>query len=57
MVVEEESAGNVERNEDINAVVFVRCKNKEDPKAVAEPCKCMKEKDSSRGVLRDEEVE
>ena len=57
MVVKEESARDVERYEDINAVVFVGGQDKEDSKAIAEPSECVEEEDSPAGVFSDEEVE
>ena len=57
VVVKEESAGDVESYEDINAVVFVSGQDKEDSKAIAEPSEGVEEEDSSTGVFSDEEVE
>ena len=56
VVVEEESASDVESNEDINAVVLVSGQDEEDSKAVAEPSECVEEEDSSTGVFSNEEV-
>ena len=57
MVVEEESASDVECDEDIDAVMLVRRQDEEDAEAVAEPGESMEEKDPATGVLCDEEVE
>ena len=57
VVVKEESAGDIESYEDINAVVLVSGQDEKDSKAVAEPSECVEEEDSSTGVFSDEEVE
>ena len=57
MVVKEEPARDVERYEDINAVMLVSGQDEEDSEAIAEPSECVEEEDSPTGVFRDEEVE
>ena len=57
MIVEEESAGDVEGNKDVDAVVFVRRQDEEDAKAVEQPCEGVEEVDSAACVLSDEEVQ
>ena len=57
VVVQEESASDVECYEYINAVVFVCGQDKEDSKAIAEPGEGVEEEDSPAGVFSDEEVE
>ena len=57
VVVEEESAGDVEGHKHINAVVLMSCKDEEDTKAVAEPGEGVEEIYPPRSVLCDEEVE
>ena len=57
VVVEEESAGDIKRNKDVDAVVLMGSQDKEDPEAVAQPSKGVEEEDAPGGVLRDEEVE
>ena len=57
VVVKEESASDVECYEDINAVVFVCCQDKEDSKTIAEPSEGVEEEDPPAGVFSDEEVE
>ena len=57
MVVKEEPARDVERYEDINAVMLVSGQDEEDPKAIAEPGEGVEEEDPSTGVFRYEEVE
>ena len=57
MIVEEESACDVESNEHVNTVVFMSGEDKEDPKAVTKPSEGVEEEDPPGGVLGDEEVE
>ena len=57
MVVEEQSACNIEGNEHVDTVVFMCREDKEDSKTVTQPGKRMEEDNSARRVLRDEEVE
>ena len=57
MVVEEQPAGDVERNEHVDAVVLVGSEDEEDSEAVAQPREGVKEEDPSGGVLGYEEVE
>ena len=57
MVVEEESAGDVEGDEDVNAVVLMGGKDEEDAEAVEQPGKRVQEVDPTTRVLRDEEVQ
>jgi len=57
MIVQEESARNVESDEHVDAVMFVSSKDEEDTEAVAEPGECVEEIDSSTRVLGDKEVQ
>ena len=57
MVVEEESAGDVEGDEDVDAVVLMGGEDEEDAEAVEQPGKRVQEVDPTTRVLRDEEVE
>ena len=57
MVVEEESAGDVEGDEDVDAVVLMGGEDKEDAEAVEQPGKRVQEVDPTTRVLRDEEVQ
>ena len=57
MIIEEESAGDVEGNEHIDAVVLMSSEDEEDSKAVTQPGKCVKEDNSARSVLGYEEVQ
>ena len=57
VIVEEEPAGDIEGNEDINTVVLMGSENEEDTKTVAEPSKGMKKEDSPGSILSNEEVE
>ena len=57
MIVEEESAGDVEGHKDVDAVVLVRRQDKEHTKAVEQPSEGVKEVDSATRVLRDEEIQ
>jgi len=57
VVVEEESAGDVEGDEDVNAVVLMGGKDEEDAEAVEQPGKRVQEVDPTTRVLRDEEVQ
>ena len=56
VVVEEESAGDVEGDEDVNAVVLMGGEDEEDAEAVEQPGKRVQEVDPTTRVLRDEEV-
>jgi len=56
VVVEEESACNVEGDEHVNAVVFVSSQDEEDTKAVTQPRECVQEIHSPTCVLSYEEV-
>ena len=57
VIVKEESAGDIESYEDINAVMLVSGQDEEDSKAIAEPSECVEEEDPPAGVFSDEEVE
>ena len=57
MVVEEESAGDVEGDEDVDAVVLMGGEDEEDAEAVEQPGKRVQEVDPTTCVLRDEEVQ
>ena len=57
MIVEEKSAGDVEGDEDVNAVVLMGGKDEEDAEAVEQPGKRVQEVDPTTCVLRDEEVQ
>ena len=57
VVVEEEPAGDVERHEDVDAVMLMGSQDKEDAEAVEEPGEGVEEVDPPAGVLGDEEVE
>ena len=57
MIVEEESAGDVEGNKDVDAVVLVCGQDEEDAKAVEQPSEGVEKVDSATCVLGDEEVQ
>ena len=57
VVVEEQPARDVERNEHVDAVVLVGSEDEEDSEAVAQPREGVQEEDPSGGVLGYEEVE
>ena len=57
MIVEEEPAGDVEGNKDVDAVVLMRRQDEEHAKAVEQPCEGVEEVDAATRVLRDEEVQ
>ena len=57
MIVEEESAGNVEGNKDVDAVVLMCRQDEEDAKAVEQPSEGVEKVDSATCVLGDEEVQ
>jgi len=56
MVVEEQSACNVEGDKHVDAVVFVSSQDEEYTKAVTQPGECVQEIHSPTSVFRDEEV-
>ena len=57
MIVEEESAGDVEGNKDVDAVVLMCRQDEEDAKAVEQPSEGVEKVDSATCVLGDEEVQ
>ena len=57
MIIEEESAGDVEGNEHIDAVVLMSSEDEEDSKAVTQPGKGVKEDNSAGRILSYEEVQ
>lgn len=57
MIVEEQSTCYVESNEDIDTVVLMGSKDKEDPETVAKPREGVEEENSSGSVLGNEEIE
>ena len=57
VIVEEEPAGDVESDEDVDAVVLMRRQDEEHSKAVEQPSEGVEEIDSTTRVLRDEEVQ
>ena len=57
MVVEEESAGDVEGDEHVNAVMLMGGKDEKDAEAVEQPGKRVQEVDPTTSVLRDKEVQ
>ena len=56
MIIEEQSAGDVECDEHIDAVVLMSSEDEEDSKAVTQPGKCVEEDNSARCVLGYKEV-
>ena len=57
MIIEEQSAGDVEGNEHIDAVVLMSSEDEEDSKAITQPGKCVKEDNSAGRVLGYKEVQ
>ena len=57
VVVEEESAGDVEGHKHINAVVLMSSKDEEDTKATEDPGEGVEEIYSPGSVLGDEEIQ
>ena len=56
MIVEEEPAGDVEGNKDVDAVVLMRRQDEENAEAVEQPSEGVEEVNSATRVLSDEEV-
>ena len=56
MVIQEQSARDVECNEHIDAVVLMSSEDEEDSKTITQPGECMKEDNSTRSVLSYKEV-
>ena len=56
MVIQEQSAGDIECNEHIDAVVLMSSEDEEDSKTITQPGKCVKEDNPSGCVLGYEEV-
>ena len=57
MVIQEQSAGDVEGNEHIDAVMLMSSEDEEDSKAITQPGKGVKEDNPARCVLGYEEVQ
>ena len=56
MVIQEQSACDVECNEHIDAVVLMSSEDEEDSKTITQPGERMKEDNSTRSVLGYEEI-
>ena len=56
VVIQEQSARDVECNEHIDAVVLMSSEDEEDSKTITQPGECMKEDNSTRSVLSYKEV-